>query len=398
MTNFLVRITVGKKDAGTPDGRGAYVNLASVVGIITNTSLAIVKLVVGLLVGSVSIVADAANNATDSLTNLMVIIGIRLSKKPADSEHPFGHARAEYIVSLAISALILFLGYELTRGSIGQIVEPAEMELSRAAMWVLAGTALVKVWQALFYAKLGKKIDSDPLKALSRDSMNDVLVGAAIVGSLAFTYLTGWVVDGFAALAVSLLVMYSGISMAKETVSKLIGESAAHEQALEIEKIVLSHGEILSVHDMVVHSYGPGKSMPTLHVEMSDELSLKEAHSVVDEIERKAKSQLGVDLLIHIDPVSPGHHRLEHVREELSAYIAGLGMGAGIKALSMSKGETKTDIRFELDFPDGMAPERKDEIRALASQKVRALSGTYNPKIRLGNSYVVPPKKKPEKP
>ena len=389
MTNFLVKMTVGDKDANESATRTGYVNLASAVGIVTNTCLFAIKLVIGLLLGSISIIADAANNITDSLTNLMVIIGIRLAKKPADSEHPFGHARIEYIISLIISALILFLGYELIRSSINQILDPSEIRFDYLLVGILVGSAFVKLWQSFFYAKLGKKINSDPLKALSKDSLNDVLIAASIIASLIFTYFTGIIVDGFAGLLVSLLIIFSGFSMAKETISKLIGESTHHEQAQEITKIVTSHEEILSVHDLVVHNYGPGKYMPTLHVEMSDELSLKRAHAIIDEIERQAKEQLGLDLLIHIDPVSCGYHRTVKVKAELMNFLMEIDERIHVKDFSMTKGDTQTDIRFELEMPADIDAQHRDDIQAQVSEKVKSLSVRYNPKIRIGNPYVL---------
>ena len=387
MTNFLIRLTIGYKDVNESDTRTSYVNLASAVGITTNTCLFVIKLVIGLILGSISIIADAANNITDSFTNLMVIIGIKLAKKPADDEHPFGHARIEYIISLIISALILFLGYELIRGSIDQILNPSEIGFDYLLVGILVGSAFIKLWQSFFYSNLGKKINSDPLKALSKDSLNDVLIAVSIIASLIFTYFTGIIVDGFAGLLVSLLIIYSGFSMAKETISKLIGESTHHEQAQEITKIVTSHEQILSVHDLVVHNYGPGKSMPTLHVEMSDELSLKQAHAIIDEVERQAKEQLGLDLLIHIDPVSIGWHRTVKVKAELMNFLMEIDERIEIKDFSMTKGDSHSDIRFELDMPSNFDAERREDIQSKLSEKVKSLGGKYNPKVRIGSPY-----------
>ena len=387
MTNFLIKLTIGAKDVSETATRTGYVNLASAVGIITNTCLFIVKLIIGLMLGSISIIADAANNITDSLTNLMVIIGIKLAKKPADDEHPFGHARIEYIISLIISALILFLGYELIRSSIDQILNPSEIGFNYLLVGILVGSAFIKLWQSFFYSNLGKKINSDPLKALSKDSLNDVLIATSIIISLTFTYFTGIIVDGFAGMLVSLLIIYSGFTMAKETISKLIGESTQHEQAQEIVKIVTSHNEILSVHDLVVHNYGPGKSMPTLHVEMSDELSLKQAHAIIDEIEKQAKEQLGLELLIHIDPVSIGWHRTVKVKAELLNFLMDIDERIEIKDFSMTKGDSQTDIRFELEMPSEFDASRRKDIHVKMSEKVKSLSSKYNPKVRIGNPY-----------
>ena len=387
MTGLLVRIFADGKDAGSSEGRTSYVNLASVVGIATNTALFVVKLVIGLILGSISIIADAANNITDSMTNFMVIFGIRLAKKPADQEHPFGHARIEYIISLIISALILFLGYELIRNSISQILNPTDIGFSTPLILILVGSACVKLWQSFFYRKLGRAVSSDPLAALAKDSLNDVLIAVSIILSLVFTYVTDINIDGFVGVFVSLVILYSGFGMAKETTSKLIGESTMPQQAEEITEIVKAHAEILSVHDLVVHSYGPGKSMPTLHVEMSDELSLREAHEIIDRIEKEAFEKLGLLLTLHIDPVSCGYHRVNKVRGEVIGFINDIDSRIVLRDFSMTKGDKQTDIRFELDIPEELEDEKRKEIGDRLSKKLSSLSASYNPKIRIGNPY-----------
>ena len=387
MTELLIKMAVGNKNVNESATRTKCVNLASAVGIISNTCLFAVKLVIGLMLGSISIIADAANNITDSLTNLMVIIGIKIAKKPADDEHPFGHARIEYIISLIISALILFLGYELIRSSINQIINPSDIGFDMLLVGILVGSAFIKLWQSFFYEKMGEKINSDPLTALSKDSLNDVFIAASIIISLVFTYVTGIVVDGFAGVLVSLLIMYSGFNMARETISKLIGESAKLEQAEEIIKIVKAHKDILSVHDLIVHSYGPGKYMPTLHVEMSDELSLKQAHAIIDKIEKEAYEKLGIEMLLHIDPVSRGYYRINKVRGEIASFLLTIDERIAIQDFSMAKGDTQTDIRFELNMPAEFDAARRQEVQEKVAKKIQSLSGRYNPKIRINSPY-----------
>ena len=303
MTKLLVKLFIGNRDLNEESTRTKYGNLASVVGIITNTILFVVKLVIGLLLNSISIIADAVNNITDSLTNLMVIIGIKFAKKPADNKHPFGHSRIEYITSLIISAFMLFLGYEFITHSIELIINPEEIGFDIVLVGILAASGLVKLWQSGFYKKLGKSVNSEPLKALSKDSRNDVLIAIALVSSVIFTHLTGIIIDGYVGVLVSLIILYSGFSVAKETISKLIGEPIDTEQAKRITDFVMSYDKIISVHDLIVHNYGPGKTMPTMHVDMYDTLSLKEAHAIIHRIEQDAKEKLGMELLLHIDPV-----------------------------------------------------------------------------------------------
>ena len=303
MTKLLVRLFIGKVDASEEATRTKYGNLASVVGMVTNTCLFVIKLIVGLLLNSISIIADAVNNITDSLANLIVIVGIKLAKKPPDNKHPFGHARIEYITSLIIAAFMLFLGYELITSSISAILNPEEIGFDMVLVGILVASGLLKLWQSGFYRKLGRAVDSEPLKALSKDSLMDVVIAIAIVSSIIFTHMTGIIIDGYVGLVVSLIILYSGFSVARETVSKLIGESIDPEQSDKILDFVKSYDEIISVHDLTVHSYGPGKNVPTLHVDMRDTLSLKEAHTIIDKIEQDAKEELDMELLLHIDPV-----------------------------------------------------------------------------------------------
>ncbi|MCL2286871.1 MAG: cation diffusion facilitator family transporter [Firmicutes bacterium] len=303
MTKLLVKFFIGNLDVNEEATRTKYGNLASGVGMVTNTFLFLVKLVIGLMLNSISIIADAVNNITDSLANLIVIIGIKFAKKPPDRKHPFGHARIEYITSLIIAAFMLFLGYEFITSSIESIINPEEIGFNVVLVGILAASGLLKLWQSLFYRKLGKTVNSGPLKALSKDSLMDVIIAIAIISSVIFTHVTGIIIDGYIGVIVSLIILYSGFMVAKETVSKIIGESIDSEQAEKILDFVRSYEGIISVHDLTVHNYGPGKNVPTLHVEMSDTLSLKDAHAIIDEIENDAKAKLDIELLLHIDPI-----------------------------------------------------------------------------------------------
>ncbi|MCL1992201.1 MAG: cation diffusion facilitator family transporter, partial [Spirochaetes bacterium] len=241
MTKLLIRLFIGKRDLAEESARARCGYLASVVGAVSNTVLFAVKLTIGLLLNSVAIMADAVNNIQDSLANIIVIAGIKFAKKPADYKHPFGHARIEYISSFIIAAFMFILGYEFMESSVRAIIAPEEIGFDIILVGILAASGLVKLWQSGFYKKLGRSINSAPLVALSKDSLNDVFIAVAIVGSVVFTHLTGIIIDGYVGAGISLIILYTGFSVAKDTVTKLIGEAADPARAAQIIEAARSH-------------------------------------------------------------------------------------------------------------------------------------------------------------
>ena len=303
MTELLLRLFVKQhKDTENPSVRNAIGKLAGVVGIVCNLLLFVSKLTVGLLCGAVSVTADAVNNLTDVSSSVVTLLGFRLSERPADKEHPYGHARYEYISALAVSAIVLFLGGELALSSIGRIITPSEVRYSAVAYAVLGGSILVKLWMSLSVRKLGKNIHSAPLLATSADSRNDVIATSAVLVCGILEDAFGWSIDGFAGLGVALFILYSGIMLAKDTVSTLLGERADEELVQEIAGLVCEDGMFLGMHDLMVHDYGPGQCFASVHVEVSPDESILTCHEHIDVIERKALSDLRVHLVIHCDP------------------------------------------------------------------------------------------------
>ena len=394
MTNLLITLFIGHGSPSEESTRTKYSNLASVVGAITNTLLFLVKLIIGLLLNSISIIADAVNNITDSLANLLVIVGIKLAGKPADYKHPFGHARIEYITSLIIAALMLFLGYEFMRSSISHILNPEEIGFDIVLVSILAASGLLKLWQSGFYKKLGKTIASEPLIALSKDSRNDVIIAIALVSSVIFTHITGIIIDGYIGAFVSLIILYSGFSVARDTASKLIGEAVDYESAAQIVDIVESHDKVLSAHDLVVHNYGPTRSMTTVHVDMCDKLSFKEAHAITDKIALDVKEKLGLELLIHIDPVSLDDHRLNELRKSVESYLDAIDKRLNAFDFSIIDNENCVDVLLKVEMPGDYDDSQLDEIFDGLSKKITALDEKYNPIIGKDPSFVM--KKKDE--
>ena len=261
--------------------RTAYGNLAGAVGIACNALLCAAKLLVGTLFGSISVTADAVNNLSDASSSIITLVGFKLSAKPADKEHPYGHARIEYLAGLAVSVLIIVIGFELARTSLDKILHPTPVAFSWLTVAVLVGSIGVKLWMAVFNRAIGRRIGSSTLQATATDSRNDVISTAAVLAALALGQATHLVLDGWMGLAVALFILYSGIGLIKETVDPLLGEAPSEELTQYIARKVLSYEGVLGTHDLMVHDYGPGRCFASVHVEMAAEKDVLESHDII---------------------------------------------------------------------------------------------------------------------
>ena len=291
--------------------RKKYGLLSGVCGIILNLLLSALKFVVGTLTNSVSITADAFNNLTDCLTSLLTMLGFHWSAKPADREHPFGHSRVEYLISLAVAGIILLTGYEVMRSSISMILTPEPVSFYPSAVAVLVFGMIVKLWMSIFNKKLGRAIKSETLLAVGIDSRNDVLITGATLVSLIFTLFIDFTIDGYVGALIALVFLRSGYKVAKEALNRIIGNPTEGSLATKIKEIVKSQEGILSVHDLVVHSYGPGQDMASLHVEIAADISLVDAHDIVEKAANAVFEKLGISMVIHPDPIDLEDKRLQ---------------------------------------------------------------------------------------
>ena len=304
MTSILLRIFVKDyKNSHAPAVHCAVGKLAGAVGILCNLLLFLGKFAVGLMSGSAAVTADAVNNLLDASSSIVTLLGFRLAQRPADHGHPFGHGRYEYLAGLLVAGIILLSGGDQARTAVEKIIQPSPVHFSQLTFWVLGGSMAVKLWMFLFYRKLGKLIGSTTLKATAIDSRNDVCASAAVVLSCVIQQLWGLSVDGFAALAVALFILYSGIKLTRETISPLLGKKADDELIEQISELVLSHEQVLGIHDLLVHDYGPGKCYASVHAEMSAEEDPVVSHEIIDHIERETLERMNVNLVIHFDPV-----------------------------------------------------------------------------------------------
>ena len=354
MTKLLLRLFV--KDPDTPDGRARVGSLAGTVGIVCNLLLFLGKITAGLLSGSVAIAADGWNNLSDAASSIVTLVGFWFSRKPADEHHPYGHARAEYLSGLCVAVLILFIGVELAKSSLGKIFAPEPVELTAVTIFVLVGSIGMKLWMALFVGKLGKLIGSKTLEATSADSRNDVITTSAVLVSCLIGRFFGVDIDGWSGLAVAAFILWSGFGIARETMSTLLGEQD-RELAEKLTALVLRHRGILGIHDLLIHDYGPGRCFASAHVELSAEEDPLVCHEIIDHLECDALRELNVHLVIHHDPVAVNDAEWGRLRSIVEAAAAGVDARLSVHSFRLVRGRGMPRLVFDLAVPYGMDQE-----------------------------------------
>ena len=387
MTELLTRRFVLRGgDADSKHTRAAAGRLSGIVGIICNLLLFATKLAVGTLSGSVSITADAMNNLSDASSSIVTLAGFHLAEKPADEHHPFGHARFEYLSGLAVAGLILIIGYELAQTSIGKILHPAPVDLQWVTVGVLVGSIIVKFWLSRFNTKLGLMIDSSTLMATAADSRNDVISTAAVLLAAVVERLTSWQVDGFMGLAVAAFILWSGVNMAKETISPLLGESTDPEQRKLIADFVSGWPKVLGFHDLMVHDYGPGQRFASLHIEMDRNEDAVECHEIIDDMERTMLREHGIHLVVHYDPVVADDPAADRMRNLVTGILRVRDPRLSIHDFRMVPGTGHTNLLFDLAVPADMIKEH-DQIQQSLEAALNDLGeGTYYTVITFDNA------------
>ena len=355
MTRLLLALFVKNyPDAQNPGVRSAIGSMAGITGILCNVLLFLGKLICGLLAGSVSIVADAANNLSDAASSGITLLGFRLARRPADADHPYGHARYEYLSALVVSVVILLLGAELARNAVGKIFAPQAPVFSWLTVGILMASIAVKLWLWRFYTNLGKRIGSGVLLASGVDSRNDcIATGGVLAGTLA-EQLFSFPVDGWIGLAVALFILRSGISIARETVSALLGQRADPELTEKISRLVLSHEKILGIHDLLVHDYGPGQCFASVHAELSAEEEPLSCHDIIDDIECDALHELNVHLVIHYDPVEVNDDERNQMQTVVEEIVQKIHPGLSVHDFRIVRGAKQTKLVFDLAVPYGV--------------------------------------------
>ena len=345
------------------NNRGAVGRLAGIVGIAANALLFAMKLVVGTLAGSVSITADALNNLSDASSSVVTLLGFKLAEKPADADHPYGHARYEYLSGLAVAAMILFIGYELAKSSVQKIFNPVAVDFTWITAAVLLASMVMKLWLSLFNRRMGKKINSDTLMATAADCRNDVIATGAVLISAVAEKFTGWRIDGFMGLAVALFILYSGIGLAKDTISPLLGEAAAPELQAQILDKIRSEQRVLGYHDLMVHDYGPGRRFASVHVEMDRNEDPLLCHELIDNLERECWDSHGIQLVIHYDPVVTDDPELDRMRNAAMTALKNIDSRLTLHDFRMVQGSGHTNLIFDVAVPEDLMS-KKAEIKS----------------------------------
>ena len=389
MTDFLVKHFIKEYEhTEKVSVRTAYGVLASIVGIFCNILLFIVKFIVGLTVHSVSVMADAFNNLSDAGSSLISFVGVKIASKPADEEHPFGHGRMEYISALVVSFLVLEVGFTFLKDSIHKIKSPEILNFQMVSILILILSIGVKLWLGLFNRKLGRKIDSKVMIAMFTDSMGDVLTTSATILSLLFFHFTKINIDGFIGIGVALVVMWAGIGIAKDTLEPLLGEAVDPEDYKRIKNFVESYDGIIGSHDLIVHNYGPNRSMASIHAEVPNNADITESHEIIDRIERDAIENLGIFLVVHMDPIEIEDEHVLNIQNATVSLIQEIDPACSIHDFRVVDGKHQINLIFDLVVPRDYAKEKQNEVERLLCEKLKEQDTRYEFVITVEHNFV----------
>lgn len=382
MTKALIRLFI--RDAeNTRDARvrEQYGVLSGAVGIACNVFLFILKVVIGLVTGSISIAADAFNNLSDGLSCMISIVGFKVSGKAPDEKHPFGYGRTEYIAGLVVAFIIVLVGFEFFKTSIDRILHPAPVAFSLVLVVILAISMLVKLWMGAFNVQIGRRIDSPVLMAAGQDSRNDVITtGVVILGMVAGQFTT-LPVDGYVGVLVAAFIVWAGFGIARDTVAPLLGEAADPEVAKNIEKLVMESEYIVGVHDLIVHNYGAGRWLASLHAEVPSDSDFVAVHEVIDEAEKRVWQRTGVYLVIHMDPIDVNNEHVAALREQVDAVLRAIDENLSMHDFRVVDGARQINLIFDVVVPFSYDNDAKRDLMMTIRDKLKEIDYRYNPVV-----------------
>ena len=388
MFEFLFRVFV--KDYQNKDDskvRERYGKFSGAVGIATNILLFIMKIITGIVFHSISITADAINNLSDSGSAVVTLVGFKLAGKPADEEHPYGHARIEYLSGLIVSFAILMIGFQLVQSSFDKILNPVDAEFSVVSIGVLILSALIKVWQCLFYKKVGKTIASSTISANAADSLNDVFATLSVLAGILITYFTGFNLDGYMGVIVAVFIMITGVRLIIETSNPLLGMAPTKELVDEIYAKIMSYDGILGMHDLNVHNYGPMRCFASVHCEVPAGQDIMVSHDIIDNIERDFLKEKGIHLVIHLDPIVTNDERTNHLKKQVEDIISRISPKISMHDFRVVWGTTHSNLIFDVcvsfEFPMS-----DSELTQRITEEVGRLGPDYFVVLTVDHSYV----------
>ncbi|MBR5261249.1 MAG: cation transporter [Oscillospiraceae bacterium] len=387
MLSILSRIFIkNRTDYKNPAVRKAYGTLCGFMGIFLNIVLFAAKFLAGTLSGSVAITADAFNNLSDAGSSVITLIGFALAGKKPEPEHPFGHGRIEYISGLVVAAIIILMGFELAKSSFQKIISPVPVESSVITIVILILSVAVKVYMSLYNRSIGKKINSGAMKATAADSLSDAVATAVVLISIAVQHFTGFNIDGWAGLIVALMILYAGYGAAKDTLTPLLGQKPDDEFVDEVFSIILAHEEVVGVHDLIVHDYGPGRIMLSAHAEVPGDVDIFAIHDVIDIIEQELKAKLGCEAVLHMDPIETKNEKVAEMRAAVAEIVGCMDMGITIHDFRMVPGDTHTNLIFDAVVPFNCKLS-DDEVRAQLQERISAKFANHFAVITIDKPY-----------
>ena len=386
MITCLAKFWIRESDSEEKKRR-VYGTLGAVVGIFLNICLFAGKYLAGFLSGSIAIMADAFNNLSDAGSSFISLIGFVFSGKKPDLDHPFGHGRIEYLAGLGVSFLILLMGVELAKNSVQKILQPVSVQISTLSIAVLSASILVKLYMAYYNHAIGKKIRSATMAATATDSLSDAAATTVVLLAMLFLAVTGINIDGYCGILVAVFILAAGIGAAKETVSPLLGQAPDPEFVKEIKELVMQHEEVLGIHDMAVHDYGPGRVMVSLHAEVSGDGNIYELHDLIDRIERELKEKLHCETVIHMDPIDVGNKKTVEMKEEMVKLVKAIDERLTIHDFRMVTGTTHHNMIFDVVIPADFKLSQ-EELKDIIQKKVWEKWPDYYVVIDVDTAYV----------
>lgn len=387
MNNFIIKHFIKNNDnIHDPSVRKKYGQLSGIVGIICNVLLCSAKIITGILFSSIAIVADGINNFSDAASSVITLIGFRLSSRPADKDHPFGHERYEHITGLLVSFLIIVMGGTILKDSLTKIISPDKINFSIITVCILIASILIKLWLYVFNKKISKTIDSVTVMATAKDSLNDVFSTSGVLLSVLAGALFNIQIDGFAGMIISIIVIISGVSLVNDTLSPLLGEAPKEELVKMLEKEIMSYRSVIGIHDLVVHNYGKSKCFATVHVEVPAKQSITVSHDIVDTIEIDVFKKHGIHLVIHMDPVETDNIEVLALKKAVTEKINSFSVELSIHDFRVVFGETHNNIIFDVVVPiDFFLDDKKVEEKIC--ELIKEIDEKNNAVIQIDKKY-----------
>ena len=383
--NYLLRKRNPENDENVT--RKIYGTLCSIIGIMLNVMLFAGKYIAGGISGSVAITADAINNLSDAGSSFITLIGFRFAGKKPDVDHPFGHGRFEYISGFIVSMAILMMGVELIKTSVGKIISPEPIETSGVAVTILIISILVKLYMVIYNKRIGEKIKSSAMKATATDSLGDVMATSFVLISVVVMELTDLNIDGYSGIVVAAFILFAGYNAAKDTINPLLGKTPDPELVEAIKEIVFDHEIVVGIHDMVVHDYGPGRIMVSLHAEVPGNGDIFEIHDAIDHIERELHESLGCNAVIHMDPIETDNEVVKCVRKQVEEAVLKFISNASIHDFRMVQGPTHTNVIFDVVVPYSVK-DNEDDIKRQVQLLVSEIDSTYFAVVDIDRAHV----------